>query len=413
MRKILSLVALAFLTAAVPGFAKGGFGVTDQPSWNLLNQVATSGAKLLVADFSGDGRDDFAVTGSPQLGLYLPVSFSNGDGGTSPTNDYIGDFATWATEANVKILVGDFNADGKADIALAGGATWGSCPVAFSQGDGSFDVENEPCGLATWAQNAASRPAVGDYNGDGRADIALLGLAGIPTVPVAFSNGDGTFNVTYYQSPIGSLAAVAGAQILVGDYTGDGLADIGLTGPSVWQSVPVALSNGDGSFGFANQPNATFAHAASLPNVKILPGDYNGDHRLDIALTGYVYWDYVPVAFSVGGGNFSIKAEFVPGFPGYTASADARVFAGDFNTDGKTDLAVTGVANWQSVPVAFSYGNGFFDVQNQRIVAFGGWAPQAPTIVSGDFNADQKKDLALIGPSSWQTLPMAFSLSPP
>ena len=62
--------------------------------------------------------------------------------------------------------MGDFNHDGKADIALTGSSTWASVPVAFSNGDGTFDVTSQPIDFATWASSVPS--LTGDFNGDHR-----------------------------------------------------------------------------------------------------------------------------------------------------------------------------------------------------------------------------------------------------
>lgn len=91
---------------------------------------AASGAIPLVGDFDGLGASDIALTGVVGWNT-LPVAVSNG-AGFDIKNPVVGDFAAWATTPNVKPIVGDFNTDGKADVALTGAAGWSSVPIAFS-----------------------------------------------------------------------------------------------------------------------------------------------------------------------------------------------------------------------------------------------------------------------------------------
>jgi hypothetical protein len=124
----------------------------------------------------------------------------------------------------------------------------------------------------------------GDFNGDGRTDIALTGGAGWKSVPVAFSNGDGTWRVTNQNVPdFGAWAAEPNVKVLTGDFNGDGRTDIALTGDAGWKSVPVAFSNGDGTWRVTNQNAPDFGAWAAEPNVKVLTGDFNGvaAHRSD------------------------------------------------------------------------------------------------------------------------------------
>jgi hypothetical protein len=375
--------------------------------------AATPGAQILVGDFNGDGRSDVALIG-PGGWASMPVAFSNGDGTFNITNLPIVNFAGWAATANARALVGDFNGDGKADVALTGPTGWASLPVAFSNGDGSFNVTNQPiANFAGWATTPNVQILVGDFNGDGKADVALTGPTGWASLPVAFSSGNGSFNVTNQAiTNFAGWAATANAKALVGDFNGDGKADVALTGPTGWASLPVAFSNGNGSFNVTNQPITNFAGWATSPNVKVLVGDFNGDGKADVALTGPSGWASLPVAFSSGNGTFNVTNQPIANFAGWASTPNAKALVGDFNGDGVSDVALTGPSGWASLPVAFSNGNGSFNVTNQPIVDFASWAASAnakPLV--GDFNGEGKADIALTGTSGWTTLPVAFSLS--
>ena len=214
----------------------------------VLGVVLLIGIIVLVLVFwNGDtGTDaDESPTPTPDesaTATETPTPTTPVDNGFAVTNQPIVNFAVWATSATP--LVGDFNGDHRTDVALTGPSGWSTLPVAFSNGDGNFNVTNQPISnFAVWATTTNAKPLGGDFNGDGRTDVALTGPSGWGTLPVAFSNGDGNFTVTNQSiANFASWAATTNAQPLVGDFNHDGRTDVALTGPSGWASLPVAFS---------------------------------------------------------------------------------------------------------------------------------------------------------------------------
>jgi hypothetical protein len=170
---------------------------------SLFNTLANDpNVKTITGDFNGDHSVDIGLVGGPGSNT-APVAFSLGDGKFSIFNQRVGDFAAWAAVPNVKTISGDFNNDGRTDVALIGGdpSWWHTMPVAFSNGDGTFRITNTDVGeFASWAAVPNVRTISGDFNNDGRTDVALIG--GDPswwyTMPIAFSTGDGNFAVTNF-----------------------------------------------------------------------------------------------------------------------------------------------------------------------------------------------------------------------
>ncbi|NEO39141.1 MAG: VCBS repeat-containing protein [Moorea sp. SIOASIH] len=378
----------------------GSFTVTNAGISNFIDKWApTGGVKVITGDFNGNGRTDIAlVRQAPGWGS-IPVAFSEGDGSFTVTNAGISNFIDkWAPTGGVKVITGDFNADGRTDIALVRQAPgWGSIPVAFSNGDGSFNVTN--AGITNfidkWAPTGGVKVLTGDFNGDSRTDIALVRQApGWGSIPVAFSNGDGSFNVTNagITNFIDKWAPTGGVKVITGDFNGNGRTDIALVRQAPgWGSIPVAFSNGDGSFTVTNAGISNFIDQwAPTGGVKVITGDFNGNGRTDIALVRQAPgWGSIPVAFSNGDGSFTVTNAGISNFIDQWAPAGGvKVITGNFNCDGRTDIALVRQApGWGSIPVAFSNGDGSFTVTNAGISNFiDQWAPAGGVkVITADF----------------------------
>ena len=179
-----------FLSPAVVSAQGVGWSVTNPGGGDFAAYATGPDVRPLVGDFNGDGRDDLALLRQSAGWTTIPVAFATGSGWSSINPD-VGDFAAYATGPDVRPLVGDFNGDGRDDLALLRqSAGWTTIPVAFATGSGWSSINPDGGDFAAYATGPDVRPLVGDFNGDGRDDIALLRQsAGWTTIPVAFATG--------------------------------------------------------------------------------------------------------------------------------------------------------------------------------------------------------------------------------
>ena len=146
--------------------------------------------------------------------------------------------------------MGDFNGDGKLDVvSINGGGAEFELDVAMGNGDGTFQypvVQN----IFSISQPTPYAMAVGDFNGDGRLDVALWGVSGAGNtseVVIFLGNGNGTFNYgNTYAAPNSTDFNPGSNSLFVADFNGDGKLDLAALTP--YNGVFIYLGKGDGTF---------------------------------------------------------------------------------------------------------------------------------------------------------------------
>ncbi|HET6246520.1 MAG TPA: VCBS repeat-containing protein [Tepidisphaeraceae bacterium] len=217
---------------------------------------------VVAADLNGDGFPDLIAT----IGRRVIVLINRGNGTFFPPKAYPA-----GAELSGQLVVGDFNGDGVPDIAVT---RFQSNEIAILLGQ--KNVEGQPTGTFGTRElyHVGSNPraiAVGDFNGDGKEDLAVVNAAfRQPSLWVYMGNGDGTFSKPEYYYGGNFVDGVA-----TGDFTGNGITDVATV--SFTSFLRVYAGNGDGTF----QPFKEFPDSAFGQNV--VTADFNGDGLDDIA----------------------------------------------------------------------------------------------------------------------------------
>jgi hypothetical protein len=321
---------------------------------------------VAIADFNNDGNLDLAVADSG--GLDISILLGNGNGTFQTAVNYPIPPNTGTPQT---VAVGDFNGDGYPDLAV-GIQSSPLVAIYLGNGTGTFQLaDTYPAGSCS-STTCGPSVAVADFNGDGKLDLATVGIA------VLLGKGDGTFPhpIDYNGDSPTSLAAA--------DFNGDGRIDLALANnpiPGNAASVSILLGQPNGSF----LPGAsyTLGEAGDLASPYIAVGDFNGDGKMDLAVTIPARGKIV-ILLGNGDGTFQSPVSYSTGgkFPGFIA-------VGDLNGDGKLDVVV---ANTSSESVAVMLGNG--DGTFQAPVSYG-VGNISTSVAIGDFNHDGKPDMAV------------------
>jgi len=274
--------------------------------------------------------------------------------------------ATYPTgRSPATLAVADFDGDGRQDLAVA---KWDSCSVSvlLGNGDGTFrsGADFLACGYSI---------AVGDLNGDGRQDVVTCGGS---TVSVLLGNGDGTFRAVYLTSGSGFTDSVG-----VGDFTLDGIPDV-VVADTENAVIALFVNRDDGTLADLRRyegVDAGYYYPTSYPvdlygPSHVVAGDFNGDGTPDMAAIG----GFLVVLINLEN-------------PMAIGPARYRLQPADFNGDGYLDLAVRDA---DTVRILVGNGDGTFRPPAQ--FAAGPVTSGDHTFVAGDFNGDGKPDLATI-----------------
>jgi uncharacterized protein (TIGR03437 family) len=335
------------------------------PNFNTTRSIVAGKAPnaIAIGDFNKDGKVDLAVGNDDAK---ISVLLGDGQGG-------FGEPTTFATNGPpVAMITGDFNNDGRPDLAGVYFGRSDNIFVLLGAGDGRFG----PAAIFS-ADALPSAIAAADFNNDGRLDLAVANEE-TSDVSVLLGTGAGSFAAATNFKGMFRPTSIA-----TGDFNGDGKIDIATAGTFLH------MLTGDGAGGFGE---AVRIDSAGSSPVSVVAADFNKDGRSDLAVSthfetqstdnpGFVA---VLLANSAGGLNAPLVAEIDQGSP-------FRLFTGELNNDGKTDLLA--ITTGAAILPMLGDGAGKF-TPGARFTS--GFNPNGAVI--GDLTGDGKPDVVTANP---------------
>ncbi|MDM3856987.1 MAG: FG-GAP-like repeat-containing protein, partial [Aphanizomenon gracile PMC649.10] len=355
-----------------------GNGFTEDTTVSLPDVYRGSAA---WADYNGDGKQDFLLTGSTSSGYISKLYKNTGNGFTEDTTVSLPGVyyssVDWA----------DYNGDGKQDLLLTGYTdSVGGWIVKLYKNTGNGFTEDTTVSLP----GVSGSVAWADYNGDGKQDFLLTGYTGSRYISKLYKNtGNGfTEDITV------SLPSVSFGSVTWADYNGDSKQDFLLTGST--GSGPISKLYKNTGNGFTEDTTI------SLPGVSggsVAWADYNSDSKQDFLLTGYTDSGYISKLYKNTGNGFT--EDTTVSLPG--VSGDSVAWA-DYNSDSKQDFLLTGYTDSGYISKLYkNTGNGFTEdttvslpgISDGSVVYFPGISDGS--IAWADYNSDSKQDFLLTG----------------
>jgi hypothetical protein len=367
---------------ASPADARRCNGVTFAPA--ATYPTGSNPTTLGAGDFVGDGHVDLAV--GNEGGGFIDAGANSTAGVFLNTRDGTGSFAPQATyyfggAPYIKVGHVVHNA-GPMDIVAAVNA-YPNEPSHVAVLANKADKSGTFAPPATYATNDYPwAVTLGTFGGAGGADIAIA--CSTTEVSVLLNNGSGAFGAPQTYA-VGSQNPFS---IAAGDFDGDGSNDdIALVelNPA---DVRVWLNGGSGSFG------APVTYDAGVSPYAVAVADVNGDGKVDLVVSQNGLPGSIGILRGDGHGSFGAPVTYGAG------QNPEGVAVGDFNGDGHPDVAVANYGNGygatSTLSVLLNNGDGTFAPQQ----TFSSGGANAWTLTVGDFNGDNRLDIAVVNSAS-------------
>jgi FG-GAP-like repeat len=305
--------------------------------------------RVQTGDFNGDGKDDVLVHNGNAILVYrsngsqLEVAFSAVE--RVP--------GSWQFKPNDKLYVGDFNGDGKDEIAIFNGSDWVMEYLGLLADDGAGGlrlIARYDGSMPGWDFKPGDRFYVADWDGNGKKDLFVFNGRewAIPYLGMLRSSGTGFAVTKRYDANLPGWQMRPGDKHYVGDFNGNGKEDLWVFNGADWSLAYLGMLRSTGAaLAMQKRYDGNLPGWQMRPNDRHYVGDLNGDRKADLYVFNGRNWAiaYLGMLRSTGTGLAMVR-RYDGNAPGWQMREHDRHWLADINRDGKADLFVYNHEDW-------------------------------------------------------------------
>jgi len=312
-------------------------------------KAARTFLKVYTGDFSGDGKDDVLIHTNNSISLYR----SNGAALDIVFNAVAMVPGSWQFAADDRFYVGDFNGDGKAEVVVFNSTNWVKPYLGLLVSDGANGltlIARYDGSMPNWQFNKNDQFFVADFDGDGRKDLFVFNGSdwSMPYFAMLRSSGAGFSVIQRYDKNLPGWQMAKNDTYVVGDFDGDKKADLFVFNGTDWGVRYLGMVRSTGSaISLVKRFDNTLPNWQMAKNDHYYCGDFDGDGKSDLYVFNGADWNpaYLAMLRSTGA-DLAYVRRFDGSIPGWQMRKNDRHWVCDVNADGRADLFIYNSDDW-------------------------------------------------------------------